>query len=214
MIRRVIFIRPGETDWNRAGRWQGWVASPLNAHGRAQAAALSRFVRHIGLSALYTSDLRRALQTAAPLAEALGFAPIPDARLRERSVGLWQGLTLQEMRDWYPEDFNALLRDREHFRIPGGESRADVRQRMSAAFADIIAQDAGETVAILSHTAAIKLLLEAVLPGVSGDALEIGNTSATTIRRSEAGWELLAADDLTHLEGLEAQFVNEPEEHE
>lgn len=212
MIKRVIFIRPGETDWNRAGRWQGWVASPLNAHGRAQAAALSRFVRHIGVSALYTSDLRRALQTATPLAEALGFAPIPDARLRERSVGLWQGLTLQEMRDWYPDDFAALLADREHFRIPGGESREDVRQRMREAFADIVAQDAGETIAILSHTAAIKLLLEDVLSGISGDSLEIGNTSATTIRLAEAGWVLVAADDLTHLEGLEAQSVNEPEE--
>lgn len=212
MVKRVIFIRPGETDWNRAGRWQGWVASPLNAHGRAQAAALSRFVRHIGVSALYTSDLRRALQTAAPLAEALGFAPIPDARLRERSVGLWQGLTLQEMRDWYPDDFAALLADREHFRIPGGESREDVRQRMREAFADIVAQDAGETIAILSHTAAIKLLLEDVLSGISGDSLEIGNTSATTIRLAEAGWVLVAADDLTHLEGLEAQSVNEPEE--
>lgn len=212
MVKRVIFIRPGETDWNRMGRWQGWVASPLNAHGRAQAAALSRFVRHIGVSALYTSDLRRALQTAAPLAEALGFAPIPDARLRERSVGLWQGLTLQEMRDWYPDDFRALLADREHFRIPGGESRQEVRQRMREAFDDIIAQDAGETIAILSHTAAIKLLLEDLLSGISGDSLEIGNTSATTIRRAEAGWTLVAADDLTHLEGLEAQSVNEPEE--
>ena len=212
MVKRVIFIRPGETDWNRMGRWQGWVASPLNAHGRAQAAALSRFVRHIGVSALYTSELRRALQTAAPLAEALGFAPIPDARLRERSVGLWQGLTLQEMRDWYPDDFRALLADREHFRIPGGESRQEVRQRMREAFDDIIAQDAGDTIAILSHTAAIKLLLEDLLSGISGDSLEIGNTSATTIRLAEAGWVLVAADDLTHLEGLEAQSVNEPEE--
>jgi broad specificity phosphatase PhoE len=212
VIRRIIFIRPGETDWNRGGRWQGWVASPLNEHGKAQAASLARFVRHIGLSALYTSDLKRAMQTAEALAETLTFRPLPDERLRERSVGMWQGLTVAQMQEWYPEEFAKLLADRENFRIPGGESRADVRKRMRAAFDDILKQDRGETVAILSHTSAIKLLLEDVLPGYDADDLNIGNTSVTTIRRLDGAWEMLAADDQSHLEGLESQAVNEPEE--
>ncbi len=212
MVKRVVFIRSGETDWNKQGRWQGWVASPLNVHGLRQAEALGRFVRHIGLSTLYTSDLRRALQTADALAVHLAFEPIQDARLRERAVGLWQGLTFEEMQAWYPEEFAELLADREHFTLPGGESRAEVRSRMQAAFDDFIARDAGETIGILSHTAAIKFLLDELIPSSVSEDYTLGNTSVTTIRRSEGGWELVASDDQAHLDGLASSAVTEPEE--
>ena len=64
-VKRVVFIRPGETEWNKIGRWQGIVGVPLNGHGRAQAERLAKFVRNINLDALYSSDLRRAKDTAA-----------------------------------------------------------------------------------------------------------------------------------------------------
>ncbi len=212
MVRRVVFIRSGETDWNKQGRWQGWVASPLNEHGKQQAEALGRFVRHIGLSALYTSDLERALQTAQAVAAQLPFKPVPDERLRERAVGLWQGLTVHEMAAWYPEELALLLKDRERYIIPGGESRVDVRKRMRGAFEDFTKRDTGETIGILSHTAAIKLLLDEIVPTKEVEDFDLGNTSVTTIRRNGGGWELVAADDLTHLEGLASSAVTEPEE--
>lgn len=212
MVRRVVFIRSGETDWNKQGRWQGWVASPLNIHGKRQAEALGRFVRNIGLSALYTSDLRRALQTAEALAAQLPFDPEPDERLRERAVGLWQGLTVDEMESWYPEEFALLLEDREQYIIPGGESRAEVRERMHVAFDDLVSRDAGETIGILSHTAAIKFLLDDLISAREVEDFDLANASVTTIRRNEDGWELVAADDKTHLEGLASSSVTEPEE--
>lgn len=211
-VKRVILIRPGETDWNRQGRWQGWVSTPLSAHGVRQAEALANFVRNIGMSALYTSDLRRALQTADCLASRLGYAPVPDERLRERAIGAWQGLTVDEMREWYPDEYGRLLTDAENFRIPGGESRADVRARMRAAFDAIISRENGDTVGILSHTTAIKALLDDVLPNYNPQELTLDNTSVTTIRRVDGGWELVAADDTTHLEGLESKAVPELED--
>jgi broad specificity phosphatase PhoE len=92
-VKRVIFIRPGETDWNRDLRYQGWVAIPLSAYGQRQAQRLANYIRNIGVSALYTSDLKRASETAAILAEKLDSEPIADKRLRERDIGKWQGLT-------------------------------------------------------------------------------------------------------------------------
>jgi broad specificity phosphatase PhoE len=212
LVERVIFIRSGETDWNNSGRWQGWVASPLNEHGVRQAAALGRFVRHMGLSALHTSDLQRALQTAEQLAQYLDFAPTPDPRLRERDVGLWQGLTIAEMEAWYPEEFQQLRADRENFRVPGGESRGDVRLRMKTAFDDYIAQDVGETIAILSHTAAITVLIESVIPNEDLSHLQFSNTSATTIQRDGEGWKIVVANDANHLEGIKSDAVREPED--
>jgi len=210
-VERIIFIRPGETDWNKQERWQGWVATPLNAHGREQAEALARFLRTIGMSALYTSDLRRAVQTAEILSRVGEFDTIPDERLRERSIGDWQGLTLDEMRSWYVDEYAAMLKDADTYRVPGGESREDVRVRMKAAFEDVLKQERGETVGILTHTTALKVLMEDLFPGYNPLTVNLGNTSVTTMRRRDDGWKLIAVDDCLHLEGLRTAAVSEIE---
>lgn len=210
-VERIIFIRPGETDWNKLERWQGWVAVPLNEHGRQQSEALARFLRSIGMTALYTSDLKRALQTAEILQRFGTFELIPDERLRERNIGLWQGLTLDEMRKWYADEYAAMLKDADTYRVPGGESREDVRVRMKAAFDNVLAQAKGETVGILTHTTALKVLMEELFPGYNPLAVNLGNTSVTTMRRSGSGWKLVAVDDCLHLEGLRTSAVTELE---
>ena len=210
-VERIIFIRPGETDWNKQERWQGWVATPLNAHGREQAEALARFLRTIGMSALYTSDLRRAVQTAEILSRVGEFEIILDERLRERSIGDWQGLTLDEMRSWYVDEYAAMLKDADTYRVPGGESREDVRVRMKAAFEDVLKQERGETVGILTHTTALKVLMEDLFPGYNPLTVNLGNTSVTTMRRRDDGWKLIAVDDCLHLEGLRTAAVSEIE---
>lgn len=210
-VKRIVFIRPGETDWNRQGRWQGWVNVPLNELGRRQAIALASYIRHIGMGALYTSDLKRALETAECLAQPLGFVPTPDERLRERSIGLWQGLTLAEMRAWYPDEYNAMLKDVDGYRIPGGESRDDVRKRVTAALSDVFKQATSETVGILSHTTAIKVMLGDLIPGYDPLGVDIDNTSVTTIRRRGDEWDLVAVDDVMHLEDLDRRAAQELE---
>jgi len=210
-VKRIVFIRPGETDWNKQERWQGWVRTPLNELGVRQARALAKYVRNIGMGALYTSDLKRALQTAECLAEQLPFKPIPDERLRERSIGQWQGLTQAELRTWYPDDYATMLQDVDGYRVPGGESRADVRVRVNAAISDILNKEQNETVGILSHTTAIKILLSDLIPGYDPLEVALSNTSVTTIRRKGDKWELIAADDVMHLENLERRAAPELE---
>lgn len=212
-VKRVIFIRPGETDWNREFRFQGQVAVPLNKHGKQQAQRLANFIRNIGVSALYTSDLRRAVETAELLVEKLGFTPVTDARLRERNIGIWQGLTQKEMESWYPAEYQQFRADPDDYRVPQGESRKQVRERMLTAFNDVLKQDKGETVAILSHSTAINALLAEIIHTVIFGSLDVSNTSVTTIKRDDDGkWHLVTADDVTHLEGMPAQRIQELEE--
>ncbi len=212
-VKRVIFIRPGETDWNSLGRWQGWVASPLNEHGKAQALALAKYIRNIGLSALYSSDLQRAVETAQLLAERLEYAPILDGRWRERDIGKWQGMTISEIRAWYPGEYEQLQADIEGYRVPQGESRADVKKRVLEAFNDVLKDAKGNTVGILTHTTATHMLLEALIPGYDVYGVVLGNTSVTTIARADSGqWEVVTADDLSHLEGLPSGSVGELEQ--
>ena len=154
-VKRVMFIRPGETEWNKLGRWQGHVAVPLNAHGKAQAERLATFIRPIGLSALYSSDLRRARDTAEVIAKYSGLKPIYDPRLRERNMGEWQGITMDEIVTWYPDSYKIVQADPHNFQVPGGESRRQVAGRVRMAFEDIIGRG-GDTIGIISHTTAIR----------------------------------------------------------
>jgi probable phosphoglycerate mutase len=209
-IKRIIFTRSGETEWNRLGRWQGWVASPLNAHGRHQVGKLANFLRNIGIGVIYASDLKRAQDTVAVMTEKI---PVPvhyDERLRERSIGHWQGMTPDELRTWYPDEFQALLADMQGYRIPGGESLDDVYARMKAAFDAIVAADAAETVAVISHTVSIRALLSGLL-GEFAYGQRLRNSSATTIRYDESlgRWVLVATDDIEHLEGLSTMSATE-----
>lgn len=212
-VNRVILIRPGETDWNRQGRWQGWVASPLNDYGRAQAKALARYIRNIGLKALYSSDSRRAIETAEILGEQLGFEPVFDARWRERDIGAWQGMSLDEIRSWSVNDYKKLQADNENFQVPDGESRADVRKRVLDAFNDILAEDKGSTVGIITHTTSTHALLDSLIDRYDIYAAVLGNSAVTTIHRNEDGqWELVALNDLSHLEGLNSRYMQELEQ--
>lgn len=210
-VRRIIFFRPGETDWNRLGRWQGWAAAPLNEQGIRQTEALAKFVRNIGMTALYTSDLRRAVQTAEMLAKPLGFAPVQDARLRERSIGAWQGMTQDEMQAWYPDEYATMMADIDGYRMAGGESRNDVRERVMGALNEILALEGHDTIGILSHTTAIKIMLAALVPPFDPLYVDLDNTSTTTIHRRDDGWAIAAVNDRMHLDGLEARSVPEIE---
>lgn len=211
-IKRLAFIRSGETDWNLSGRWQGWVASPLNGHGQLQMQRLSNFVRHLGLSALYSSDSVRAQQSADILVASLDFEPIYDGRLRERSIGFFQGLTVPEIHGWYQEEYQQLSADPENYKIPLGESLHDVSIRAKSAIDEIIEasdklSDNDITVGVLSHTTTTHLMIKALVPDLSDDGLAFANSSVTTLGRTETGWKLIHANDLSHLEGLESRYM-------
>jgi broad specificity phosphatase PhoE len=210
--KRVIFIRPGETQWNRLGRWQGQVAVPLNDHGKMQAKRLARFIRAIGIQALYTSDLRRAVETAEILSETLGFEIVPDTRLRERHIGLWQGLTLEEVQAWYPEEYKSLRGNPDAYQVEGGEAREVVAKRMKAAFDEIVGKP-GDIIGIVSHTTAIRALLDAVIPNVNALAMDFSNMSVTSIAKDDGSdWRIVQRNDVTHLEGMPTEISAEPDD--
>ena len=98
----LLLARHGETDWNRARRWQGHADRPLTARGRTQAADLAARLAHIALEAVYSSDLQRARETAEPVATTHGLELVQLPELREVNVGSWQGLTRDEAEIRFP----------------------------------------------------------------------------------------------------------------
>ena len=98
----LILVRHGETDWNRDGIWQGHGDPTLNDLGRSQAAALAERLADVEIDVLYSSDLRRAMETAEIVGRALGLAVSPDSGLREIDIGSWSGLTRSQIAERYP----------------------------------------------------------------------------------------------------------------
>jgi broad specificity phosphatase PhoE len=144
----VLLARHGETDWNRDGRWQGWADPPLNDLGRRQAAELAARLRGTRLDAVYSSDLRRAHETAALVAAEHGLPVVADPELREIDVGSWSGLTRPEI----DERFGGVR--------PDGETREQHAARVRAAAARIAAAHPGGRILLVTHGGTMRALAE------------------------------------------------------
>jgi 2,3-bisphosphoglycerate-dependent phosphoglycerate mutase len=149
-VTRIHLVRHAETDWNRELRWQGQSNVPLNARGREQARALGASLTDVPLAAIYSSDLRRAAETAEIAAEQLQLPVRVDAGLREIDVGSWQGLTLIQLRVRVPEAVARWEQTGERG-WEEGESHDDMFARVVDAIRSIADRHRNEEVLVVSH---------------------------------------------------------------
>jgi broad specificity phosphatase PhoE len=165
-VRRVLYLaRHGETEWNRVGRWQGHTDVVLNDDGRAQARALGERLRGLDIGRVHASDLRRARETAEIAAALLGVGTlVVDPDLRERSFGVFEGLTRDECAAQFPDLWASYRADASRV-PPGAESHEALARRMheavlrAAAARDDDAGDGGAPVLIVSHGGSLRALL-------------------------------------------------------
>src|SRR3954463_8146995 len=152
---RVLLVRHGQSQGNAERRFGGHTATPLSQLGNAQAEATAHALAAEGVTAIYSSDLLRAVQTAEPLARATGLRIERTSAFRERSVGLLEGLTFEDAAEAHPEEYAALLRrDFEHI-LAGGESYRQLLDRASARLDRAIEENQGGSIALFSHTGTI-----------------------------------------------------------
>jgi phosphoserine phosphatase len=157
----ILLARHGQSDWNATRRWQGHADRPLTDKGRDQARALAARLAHIELDAVYSSDLRRAADTAAEVAAAQGLDVVERPELREVDVGSWSGLTREEAEQRFPEGF---ARWREGY--PGwvdGESYEAMTSRVLGAVLDIARACEDGRVLVVSHGGPIRAIHAAAL---------------------------------------------------
>jgi probable phosphoglycerate mutase len=159
LTTHVVIIRHGQSQGNAEGRFGGHTDTPLSPRGRRQAEATAKALAAEKFDAIYSSDLPRAIETATPLARLTGARlEITDA-LRERSVGVMEGLTFEEAAEQHPEQYQALLRrDFEHV-LMGGESYRQTLDRASRKLDEAIEQHKGGRIALFAHTGTICILI-------------------------------------------------------
>jgi phosphoserine phosphatase len=160
-VTTILIARHGESDWNREHRWQGHADRPLTARGREQAQALAERLAHIELDAVWSSDLRRALDTASAVAERQSLDVQATVELREVDVGSWSGLTREEAEERFPDGFR-----RWRGGFPGwhdGETYEAMADRVLAAVELIAREHEGGRVLVVSHGGPIRALHAAAL---------------------------------------------------
>lgn len=150
-MTQFCLVRHGQTDWNLEGRYQGQSDVPLNQHGLAQAVSLAERLAGEVFSAVYSSDLTRARQTAEPIARVLGLSIQIEPRLREINQGEWEGVLVDDIKARYAELWSQRTVDPANVRPPGGETVAEVARRVFAALDDIARLFPTERLLIVSH---------------------------------------------------------------
>ena len=158
-MTELWLVRHGQTDWNVEGRFQGQSDVPLNAAGLEQARELAAELTGHKFSAIYSSDLKRAYQTAEIIARRVGLSVRIDPRLREICQGEWEGLLVAEVRQRYSQDFSVPYLDTTRSRAPGGESVIELTERLTQAVDDIALAFPNQPVLLASHGLALAALI-------------------------------------------------------
>ena len=169
MATTIVLVRHGETDWNLERRFQGHADRPLNDTGHAQAAALAESLSGEHLDAVYTSPLQRASQTAAIVAARLGLAARPLEALREIHVGDWEGLTVDDVKERYPEHVATDWRSG----WPGGETYDELSARVLPALVSLADDHPGERVLAVTHAGPVRAALSSAMGLAYADARPI-----------------------------------------
>ncbi|XP_042493071.1 phosphoglycerate mutase-like protein 4 [Macadamia integrifolia] len=198
----IIVVRHGETAWNADGRIQGHLDAELNDVGRQQAAAVAdRLSKESKISAVYSSDLKRALETAQTIARHCGpLEVIEDRELRERHLGDLQGLVLREAAKVKPKAYQAFISARTDQELPGGgESLDQLHQRCTSALQRIGRKHKGERVVVVTHGGVIRTLYKQVVPKGKSPG-KILNTSVNIFQLSDGeDWNIKSWGDVSHV---------------
>ncbi len=201
----VLLIRHGQSEGNAEHRFGGHTATPLSPRGRKQAVATAEALKKDSLTAIYSSDLERAIETATPLSTLTGLPINATDAFRERSVGVMEGLTFEAAAQKHPEEYAALLRrDFEHV-LNGGESYRQLLDRSRNKLDEIIARHRGGKIAVFSHTGTICILSLHLMGALDAPELKpvwisSSNCGITRFELRQDGFvRVLAVNDTSHL---------------
>jgi broad specificity phosphatase PhoE len=192
-VTTLLLARHGETDWNRQRRWQGHADPPLNELGRTQAQAMAPALASREVAAIYSSDLRRANETAQIVAAALSLPVTADPELREIDVGEWSGLTTPEIETRFPDGWERHRAGEDGWEQ--GETHAAMQRRIVAAATRIAAGHRSETILLVIHGGTIRALLAHAdgvpLPGFGRSRPPLDNGSLAAVALGDDGFRRL-----------------------
>jgi len=199
---QLIIVRHGETDANLDNRLQGQCDTPLSEEGRRQASLVAQRLKTCGAQAIYSSDLKRAVDTARTIAEELKLPVTTSPALREARYGAWEGKSWEEILVQTPDAAERYVRSPFENTPPDAEPLAEVAERVLVYLKQVAEGHAGETVIVVTHGGPIYVLLLHVLqcPTTKPPHLLLANASIQRFETDGDDWRLLSFNDTAHLE--------------
>lgn len=203
-MTRIILVRHGQTDWNRTERFRGRIDVELNETGHRQAQAIAKRLCKEPIAALYASPLKRAFQTAQPIAEACALEVQPLEEINDIDYGDWAGHSPEEVAGRYEDLYRAWLDTPHLIQFPNGENLDQVRSRAWGALEQVCLRHAGQTAVLVSHVVINRVLICAVVGLSNASFWQIGqdNAAINIFEAREANHRLLLLNDTCHLESL------------
>ena len=201
---QLIVVRHGETEWNLEGRRQGHLDSPLTAKGIAQSEALAQRLANYSFSSLYSSDLGRAYQTAKLISDTTGHTILVDQRLRERNLGIFQGLKGDEIQQAYPGKLLLHKTGDPDYIIPQGESSRQQAQRNISCLEEFAQKHTGKVIVIVTHGGVLNALFRHILsiPIEAPRRFEFMNASINIFSCGKGTWMLQTWGEISHLQSV------------
>ncbi|MDP2662332.1 MAG: histidine phosphatase family protein [Dehalococcoidia bacterium] len=200
-MTRLVLVRHGETTWNVTGYYQGRTDTDLSDRGRRQAARLAEHLRDMPLAAIYSSPLKRALDTIEQTAREAGQQVRVECGLTEIEHGLWGGLHKSEVEERYGETLRLWLENPTRAEVPGAESLEEVRDRVLETISDILGRHPNQTALVCTHDAVLKVLITSALGLGLGSfwAIQVDNASVSILQNDGSRAKLLLLNDTCHL---------------
>jgi probable phosphoglycerate mutase len=200
---RIIAVRHGETAWNVDARIQGQLDIQLNDTGRWQARRVGWALATEAITAIYSSDLGRAHETARAIADSAGLPVIPHTGLRERRFGMFEGKTFDEIHHHWPEHAQNWRKRIPEWEPPeGGESLIQLRERVHRTVADLAAHHPGEQIVVVAHGGVLDTLYR-IATGQevnSPRTWQLPNGAINRLLWTPEGFTLVGWSDTQHLE--------------
>lgn len=199
MTTNIYIVRHGQTIWNKEKRMQGSLNSPLTETGELQASLLGQSLINENIDVIYSSSSPRAQQTSKKVNNALNKDIILMPELEELDMGVWEGMTHEDIATKYPDEWHYFWHDPDHYQAAnGGESFDTLVLRSLSGFQQIIADNPGKNILLVSHRMTIKFLLATILGQSPTDLPDPNPTSLSKIKLTNDGYEVAYLNNIDH----------------
>lgn len=182
-MTKLILVRHGSTSWTKSKRYQGVSDVPLSREGIKQAKNLAKRLKKEKIDLIYTSKLKRAIQTTEQINKFHKLPIIKKKELNERSYGKWGGLTKEQVKESCPKDYERYHKNKYSVRPTGGESLIDLKKRLKPFIEKIINKNKEKTILISAHNGPLRVMLGILMnwSGRNVASLQMKPTSITLI---------------------------------
>lgn len=212
MKTRFIFVRHAEAEGNKTRRFHGWTDSGITEKGRLQAKRLAERLKSTDIDVIYSSSLKRTMQTASYISEIKKLPIIASDQLKEINGGDWEDIAWEELQQRWPDDYNIWENRPYEHRMPNGETMEEFQGRLLNEIIRIICQNEGRNILIVTHGTAIRVMIchfRACTLEEMNNVAWCDNTAITIIDYENGKFSSIVEGDATHLGSDLGTIVNQ-----